>query len=203
MAEYYMFNKPKGCISACRDDRSPVVMDYFSSDIRENLFHVGRLDRDTEGLLIVSDDGALCNRLMMPDHKVKKTYFFWAEGEISASDKAKLEEGIDIYGNGAEITAPAELEIIKKATLLEIKDFLSEVDLKKLRRRPGLPVFSGLLTITEGKKHQVKRMLGYFGCRVVYLKRISIGELSLDENLRPGEYRPLTEEELRLLQSEE
>ena len=199
MAEYYMLNKPRGCISACRDARSAVVMDSFPEDARDRLFHVGRLDRDTEGLLIVTDDGALCNRLMMPEHKVEKTYFFYALGDMSDENRALLESGIDISGNGSELTAPARLRVLERTTLGSITDFLSETELKNARKRPNLPVFSGLLTITEGKKHQVKRMLGYFGCKVVYLKRISIGALSLDESLKPGEYRRLCEEELLLL----
>ena len=201
MAEYYMFNKPRGCISACIDPRHKTVMDYFPKDLRDELFHIGRLDKDTEGLLIISDDGALCNRLMMPQNGVRKTYFFWALGDLSEESIKKIERGVNIFENDDFITSPAELTVLKKAKLLEIKQFLTEDDIKIARRRGEMTVTSGKITITEGKKHQVKKMIGFAGCRVLYLKRISIGLLSLDETLLPGEYRPLTKEELILLES--
>ncbi len=201
MAEYYMFHKPRGCISACRDPRHKTVMDYFPDDMRESLFHIGRLDKDTEGLLIISDDGALCNRLMMPERTVKKTYFFWMLGILNEENKRIIEQGINIFADKDFTTAPASISIIENARLSDIKSLLSYEDSKMLRRQADLPITSGTITITEGKKHQVKRMLGYAGGRVLYLKRLSIGSLSLDENLKPGEYRHLTEEELVLLEN--
>ena len=199
MLEYYMFHKPKGCVSARRDERHKTVMDYFPEEKRDDLFHVGRLDRDTEGFLIVTNDGALCYELMKPEHKVAKTYFFYAMGLLSPEKAEEIESGINIYTHKDFETAPAKIEITEVETLREIKDYLSGKDTRVENRRGDLLVTGGYITITEGKKHQVKRMLRYAGCRVVYLKREKIGEVSLDKNLLPGEYRPLTETELLAL----
>lgn len=196
---YYMFNKPRGCISARRDARRKTVMDYFPEEDRELLFHVGRLDRDTEGLLILTDDGELCHRLMSPENLVTKTYFFWAQGLLSPDMKAEIEGGISISDSSEKLTAPAKISLREQKQLVDIRGLLSDSDLKLTRKRGSLPVISGEITVTEGKKHQVKKMLGYAGCRVVYLKRLSIGALALDPELSAGEYRPLTEEEIRLL----
>ena len=194
-----MFHKPRGCITACADERHKTVMDYFSDVSDAELFPVGRLDKDTEGLLLITDDGVLCHDLLMPENKVEKTYFFWAKGTLSDGKKEELERGAAIYPGKEDLTAPARLEILKIGTLSDIRDILCEDDLKTANRRPDLPAFSGLLTITEGKKHQVKRMLKYAGCKVLYLKRLRIGALSLDESLPLGSYRELTENELELL----
>ncbi len=196
MKEYYMFNKPRGCITARKDERHKTVMDYFPPKKRESLFPIGRLDKDTEGLLIVTDDGALFHDLMMPNKKVNKTYFFWAKGIMKEEKQKELESGAAIYADKSELTAPASLEILEKKTLFDIRDVLSDEEVKLTRKKGETPVFSGLLTITEGKKHQVKRMLKYAGCHVVYLKRVAIGDLLLDDRLGLGEYRPLTEEML-------
>ncbi len=201
MKKYYMFNKPKGCITARTDERHKTVMDYFPESLREIIFPVGRLDKDTEGLLLLTNDGILCYDLMMPERKVSKTYFFWAKGEISEEKKREIESGAAIYPGKDELTAPAKLEILEEKTLSEIKEYLSEDEQKTANRRPQLPAFSGLLTITEGKKHQVKRMLKYAGCRVVYLKRLRIGALNLDKSLPLGSYRELTEKELSALKN--
>ena len=201
MKEYYMFNKPSGCLSARRDERAKTVMDYFPEEKRDVLFPVGRLDKDTEGLLIITDDGPLFFDLMKPEKKVSKTYFFWARGSLSEEKIKEIENGIPIYADESFLTAPATLKILETKTLSDIKEFLSDDEAKLSRKKGQLPVFSGLLTITEGKKHQVKRMIKYAGCHVVYLKRIAIGELCLDKSLERGEYRPITEEELVLLKT--
>ena len=194
--EYYIFHKPAGCITARRDERHPTVMDYFPEEKRDILFPIGRLDKDTEGLLIVTNDGMLFHDIMMPEKKVCKTYFFWARGVISDDKIAELESGAAIYNDKSELTAPAKLTILERKTLIDIKDLLDEEDAKLTRKKGELPVFSGLLTITEGKKHQVKRMLKYAGCRVVYLKRVKIGDIALDEDLQKGSYRAMTESEI-------
>ncbi len=199
MLEYYMFHKPKGCVSACSDERHKTVMDYFPKEMRDEFFHVGRLDRDTEGLLLITNDGKLCYELMKPEHKVAKTYFFYAQGVLSPDMIAKIESGINIYTHKDFETAPAKITVTETKTLREIKEHLSGKDTRVENRRGDMAVVGGYITVTEGKKHQVKRMIRYAGCRVVYLKRIKIGELSLDESLLPGEYRPLTSEELSLL----
>jgi 16S rRNA pseudouridine516 synthase len=199
MLEYYMFHKPRGCVSARCDERHKTVMDYFPEEKREKLFHVGRLDKDTEGLLIITNDGKLCYELMNPEKEVEKTYFFWAQGKLTEESIKELEAGADVYNGKQKITSPAKIKIENVATLKDIKGLLCESDLKLSKKKGDLAVTSGYITITEGKKHQVKRMLKYAGCRVVYLKRLKIGGLNLDFDLPPGAYRRLTEEELSKL----
>ena len=197
--EYYVFNKPRGCITARRDARHKTVMDYFPDAKKDTLFPIGRLDKDTEGMLIVTSDGMLFHDLMMPERKVSKTYFFWAKGDITEEKRAELERGAPIYADKSELTSPATLRILERKSLIDIKPLLSEEEAKLTRKKGETPVFSGLLTITEGKKHQVKRMLKYAGCHVVYLKRVAIGALALDESLSLGEFRALTDEEITKL----
>jgi 16S rRNA pseudouridine516 synthase len=176
-------------------------MDLFPEEKRDVLFPVGRLDKDTEGLLIVTSDGRLSFDLMSPSSGVAKTYFFWALGEPSSERLDEISSGVVIYSNRAEKTCPAIIEVMERAILGDIVPLLDYEDTKISKRRGELPVFSGLITITEGKKHQVKRMLRYAGNRVLYLKRVKISDMELDPTLGVGEYRCLSEEEVRLLQS--
>ena len=199
MAEYYMFNKPRGCISARRDQRHKTVMDYFPEEIRSTHFPIGRLDKDTEGLLIITSDGKLAHKLLSPEHHIPKKYFFYAQGEINEEKLAELCSGVSIYRNRTDKTAPAKIEIGECLSLRDIKDYLDLPDTTLATRRGDLPVFSGFITITEGKNHQVKRMIRYAGARVVYLKRVSMGRLPLDPSLEKGESRPLTSAELSIL----
>lgn len=197
--EYYMLNKPSGCITARRDPRHKTVMDLFPEEKRDLLFPVGRLDRDTEGLLLVTDDGALCARLLSPENGVPKTYFFYALGNLSNERKADIEQGIKLYPTREERSAPAVVILGEPTTLGAIKHLLSPVDLKRANRRPETAVISGTVTVTEGKKHEVKRLLLYADCRIVYLKRLSMGALSLDPQLPRGCYRPLNSNELKAI----
>ena len=199
MKRYYMFHKPRGCVTARRDARHKTVMDYFPEEERDILFPVGRLDKDTEGFLLVTDDGDLCFELLKPEHHVPKKYFFWALGEPDPEKIAEAESGVSIYRNREDVTAPAKIALLERSTMRGIKDYLSPEDSSVSNRRGDLTVVSGEIVITEGKKHQVKRTVRYCGARVVYLKRLAIGALSLDEKLRPGEYRSLTDEELILI----
>ena len=194
-----MMNKPSGCLTACRHPRHSTVMDCFPDELRDNLFHVGRLDKDTEGLLILTDDGKLCKWLLDPDSLVEKRYFFWALGDINQESCDAICSGIDIYGDGNSLTAPAHIEILKRCTISDIERNLSVWIDRYSLEHPHIRCFSGILTITEGKKHQVKRMVRYTGAKVLYLKRTAICGLVLDENLGKGEYRPLSEEELAIL----
>lgn len=196
-----MFHKPKGAITARRDERHKTVMDYFPECDRDILFPVGRLDKDTEGLLIVTDDGAFTYRLLSPESGISKTYFFYTEGVPDEKKLAELSEGVSIYRNRTDKTAPAKIEITEHRILKELKDFIDYDTKTLLSRRGDMPAVGGYITITEGKKHQVKRMLRYAGARVVYLKRVDIAGVSLDENLPLGEYRPLTEDELWILKN--
>lgn len=199
--QYYMLNKPKGCITASRDERHDVVMDLFDADLRDSVFPVGRLDRDTEGFLLVTDDGELCFKLMSPKSGVEKTYFLWAVGDVNDDEIEALERGVRITDKGDIISAPARVRLIGRDVLYNIRHMLVGKDAKMNGRRGEIPVVCLEVTITEGKKHQVKRMMRAVGCKVVYLKRLSIAGVALDENLPLGKYRHLTEEELERLKS--
>ena len=172
--EYYMLCKPQGVVSATEDNRYQTVIDLIADRKRGDLFPVGRLDIDTEGLLLITNDGDLAHQLLSPKKHVDKVYYAKVEGEIPADAKKRMEEGV-VLEDGI-LTMPACLEILEYGNPSSI-----------------------LLTIREGKFHQVKRMFEALGCSVVYLKRLSMGSLKLDENLQPGDYRPLTAEEVDLL----
>ena len=171
---YYMLNKPAGVITASRDERHGTVLELFPESLRRGLFAVGRLDKDTEGLLLLTDDGALAHDLLAPKKHVDKVYFARTDGALDDADCKAFVQGITL-GDGLECL-PAKLEILKS-------DAQSEA----------------LITIHEGKFHQIKRMLASRGKPVVYLKRLSMGSLTLDEGLSKGEYRLLTAEEIKNL----
>jgi ribosomal small subunit pseudouridine synthase A (EC 5.4.99.-) len=176
---YFMMNKPAGVISATEDDYERTVLDLMDEEDRQKkLFPAGRLDKDTVGLLLLTNDGELAHRLLSPKKHVRKTYFAIVEGWVTDRDAELFREGI-VLEDGYRCK-PAELNVLKSAHRL------SEVE----------------LTITEGKFHQVKRMFRAIGKRVVYLKRISMGPLRLDDGLAEGCYRELTDEELQLLEKE-
>lgn len=196
---YYMFNKPAGCITAKKDEVNETVFDFFHEINMDGVFHVGRLDKDTEGLLLFTNDGNFNHQLMCPQKHVEKKYFFMALGSLDGEDRKKLESGISI-GEGEALTKPAKIESVKCGTY---KEFDQETHIRKFYNIESScyeqPVVSGYLTISEGRKHQVKRMLKAVGCYVVYLKRVSIGELVLDESLENGQYRMLEEDEIQRL----
>lgn len=172
--EYYMLNKPAGYVSATTDAKDKTVLDLIIDKKRKDLFPVGRLDKDTEGLLLITNDGDLAHRLLAPKKHVDKLYYAKVEGVVTEEDVRAFAEGVNIGED--EVTRPALLEILRS-------DEISEI----------------YLTIQEGKFHQVKRMFEAVGKKVIYLKRISMGTLHLDEDLKLGEYRSLTEEELEHL----
>lgn len=168
---YYMLNKPQGVVSATEDNFQKTVLDLMGDCRRDDLFPVGRLDKDTEGLLLITNDGALSHRLLSPKKHVSKVYFARIEGKVTEEDVTAFRKGLVI---DEEFTAlPANLTILKS-------DDISEIEVE----------------IFEGKFHQVKRMFQAVGKKVVYLKRLSMGTLMLDDNLKPGEFRPLTQMEL-------
>ena len=171
--EYYMLHKPAGVVSATEDRRDTTVIDLIKEKKRKDLFPVGRLDKDTEGLLLITNDGDLAHRLLTPKKHVDKVYYAKIDGMVTEEDVKRFAEGIDIGAEEEEMTRPAKLDIMKSAEESEIR-----------------------LTIHEGKFHQVKRMFLAVGKEVTYLKRERMGTLCLDENLKPGEYRLLTEEEI-------
>lgn len=172
---YYMLNKPAGVVSATEDKRDKTVVDLLKEAGRNDLFPMGRLDKDTEGLLILTNDGALAHDLLSPAKHVEKVYECTLAAPFDRIQKEKLEQGIDI--GEKKLTMPAKVTILGE---------------KKIA-----------LTILEGKFHQVKRMLQAVGNEVTYLKRVRMGGLTLDEHLKPGEYRKLTGEEVVLLQEKE
>ncbi len=176
--EYYMLNKPAGVISAASDRQETTVVDLIKDRKRDDLFPVGRLDKDTEGLLIITNNGELAHRLLSPKKHVDKVYFAKVKGIVTEDDIECFAQGLDI--GDEKPTLPAELVICSS-------DEISGI----------------LLTIREGRFHQVKRMFQAVGKEVVYLKRLRMGPVTLDDSLKPGEYRRLTEEEVDRLCSQE
>lgn len=173
---YYMLNKPCGVITATEDRRQRTVLDLLPEDRRKDLSPVGRLDKDTEGLLLITNDGALNHRLLSPKHHVDKRYFARIEGKVDSGDVNAFAEGIRLE---EDLTCmPARLEILRS-------DDISEIE----------------VVIQEGKYHQIKRMFEAVGKKVIYLKRLSMGSLVLDPSLAPGEWRRLTPEEIESLQN--
>lgn len=195
---YYHFFKPVGCVSARRDAEHKTVMDYFPPEDRDTLFPLGRLDKNTEGLLLVTDDGKLNHRLLDPENHVEKTYLLWAAGTLGADELARLRTGVRLKGI-PEPTKPAQVELLATGCLAAIPVPLFDNRRHLLLEAPQTPALCLRLTVTEGKRHQIKRMLEAVGCTVVYLRRTHFAGIALDERLQPGEYRPLTEEELALL----
>lgn len=176
---YLMLNKPDGYLSTTRDRRGRTVLDLLPAEWEGwDLFPVGRLDKDTEGLLLLTNDGPLAHRLLAPKSHVPKLYYVQIKGKISREEIGRLEVGLRL--TDGYITKPALVRILHNATQT---DALSEVE----------------LTIYEGKFHQVKRMFTVLGKEVVYLKRLAMGDLKLDPDLKKGEVRELTEEEVKLL----
>lgn len=171
---YLLLHKPSGYVSATEDKKEQTVLSLLPEELRKDLFPVGRLDKDTEGLLLLTNDGALAHRLLSPKKHVDKTYYARVQGRVTDEDQAAFLQGVDI--GDEKDTMPAQLEILEAAEESRI-----------------------LLTIQEGRFHQVKRMFEARGKKVVYLKRISMGPLALEEGLKPGDYRELTEEEQEAL----
>lgn len=199
MLNYYMFNKPAGIVTARTDSSHTTVMDYFKTENNKNLFPVGRLDKDTEGFLIITDDGHFNNLLMSPENHIEKKYFFCALGKLSEESIKQISEGIILEGRATK-TLPSKFENINYSTLSDTPEYAKHEIFNKMRHNlPETPVTTGFLTITEGKKHQVKRMLKSHGCFVFYLKRVSIGKLPLDSSLTSGQYRKLSDNEINLL----
>lgn len=172
---YFLLHKPSGIITATKDKHDKTVMDLLPKEFTGDFFPVGRLDKDTEGFLLITNDGELSHRLLSPKKHVAKTYYVECSGELTSEKKLQLEQGLDI--GDEKITLPAKVEII----LSEKAHYIIK------------------LTITEGRFHQVKRMIQAIGGEVTYLKRLSMGGLMLDESLQKGNYRELTPEEVDIL----
>lgn len=179
---YYMLNKPAGYVSSTEEHDGPSVLSLLKDEAGQSvpgkgLFPAGRLDKDTEGLLLITNDGALAHDLLSPRKHVEKTYFARMKGPMTEAVAEAFARGLDI--GEKRPTLPAKLIIVES----------------------GAEVSQVTVTIREGKFHQIKRMFEKVGSEVLYLKRISFGSLTLDETLAPGTFRPLTEEEIRQLQA--
>ena len=172
--EYFMLNKPAGVVSATEDRKERTVLDLIDARQRKDLFQVGRLDKDTEGLLLITNDGEMAHRLLSPKKHVDKVYYARVAGRITEEHVKLFAEVVDI--GDEKPTLPAELTVLSSVEISEIE-----------------------LVIREGRFHQVKRMFQAAGGEVIYLKRLRMGSLVLDGGLEPGEYRKLTEEEVRAL----
>ena len=177
IGRYYMLNKPPDLVSARVDNLHETVLSVFPEDERRGLFPVGRLDKNTEGLLLITDDGAFAHALTAPRRHVDKVYAALVEGRLELSAPKRFAEGLTL----------ADGTLCKSAVLkIEgVQDGLTRVE----------------VTLREGKHHQVKRMIAAVGGHVEHLKRLSIGPLRLDASLAPGEYRELTEEEVSMLRN--
>lgn len=173
--DYYMLNKPSGVISASRDPKAETVVDLIDTNKRKGLFPVGRLDIDTEGLLLITNDGALAHRLLSPAHHVDKVYLARVKGKVTENEVKRFAEGISLSDFTAD---PAGLEILAAGDISEVR-----------------------VTIHEGKFHQIKRMFGACEMKVLSLKRMKFGSLELDPVLEPGQWRELTGEEIKGLQN--
>ncbi len=174
---YFMLNKPSGVVTASRDGRHKTVLDLFPGNERRGLFAAGRLDKDTEGLLIITDDGAFSHSLMSPAKHVGKVYEALVEGELADDAAAVFQKGVAL--KDGYVCLPALLEVLKAGPDLLVR-----------------------VTLHEGKYHQVKRMIAAVGGKVIKLRRISLGGLVLDPGLAPGEWRELTEDEIAALGGE-
>lgn len=200
---YYMLYKPAGVITATEDSREATVLDLLREAeaqpvLRRDLFPVGRLDRDTEGLLLITDDGQLAHRLLSPGRHVDKVYYAVVTGQVTEEDRRRFADGLCV---DESLTAMPALLCAAAEAARETDLFSGLIPEDPRRLIPaGMDPFSAVLvTIREGKFHQIKRMFAAVGKEVLYLRRLSMGPLLLDAALSPGEFRELTQEEIGLL----
>ena len=170
---YYMLNKPAGAVTANRDAEKLTVLDLLDEEVeKENLYSIGRLDRDTEGLLLITDNGPLGFQLLHPQYHVEKTYYVEVNEPLTSQEKIAFQEGIRFLDGTT--CQPAQLSISSNLSCATVK-------------------------ISEGKFHQIKKMFLAVGVKVTYLKRIQFGDFTLDPDLATGDYRPLNQEELAII----
>ena len=195
--EYYMMNKPRGVITATEDARQETVLDLMAGEHRKDISPVGRLDKDTVGLLLITNDGQLNHQLLSPKHHVDKEYLARVSGKVTENDVKAFARGLFIEEGFRAL--PAQLKI------QAYREIPAEADFRDLAmsNAPGQDLPDGVTEITvviqEGKYHQIKKMFHAIGKEVIYLQRIRMGSLELDPNLQEGQYRKLTDEEIRLL----
>ena len=196
---WFMLHKPAGIITAREDRKERTVLDLITEPLpeklRRELFPVGRLDRDTEGLLLITNDGQTAHRLLSPKHHVDKVYLARVSGVVTETEIAAFREGIRL--SDGRICLPAELRILA-APIPETVDLQETVDIQETVGE-AMPASEVEITIREGKYHQIKRMFRSCGHEVLYLKRIAMGPLYLDETLPAGAFQRLTEQEILTL----
>ena len=187
--EYYMLHKPAGVITASSDKKEKTVVDLIDSKKRRDLFPVGRLDRDTEGLLLITNDGELAHKLLAPGKHVDKKYMAIISGELPSDVVEQFEKGLDIWDE--KLTKPARLKIYntKEDYLESVSDEMQD---SYLLEHCEATDYICEIVITEGRYHEIKRMFEAVDCKVEYLKRYSMGKLELDMSLRPGEYKEIS-----------
>ncbi len=225
---YYMLNKPVGCVSATRDGLSKTVLEYLVKESTDGLFPVGRLDKDAEGLLLITDDGALAHNLLSPKKHVDKKYLVISDTKLCIDAEEKFLQGIDIGEDTNTLPATlskADIDFVRRMqekcagdfprttqekcagdfprTMQEkcADDFSRTTQKQCADDFPEGDGYAYEVTIAEGRFHQVKKMIAACGGNVVFLKRVSMGPLCLDENLLCGQYRRLTEEEVSMLRA--
>ena len=188
MYHYYLFHKPFGCVTARRDERYPTVMDWFRALDNPDLSPVGRLDRETEGLLLITDDGMFNRELTRPEFHKEKVYEFLVLGDLTEEKRQALEAGVLMNGEDTP-TAPARITVTGKSTLGTVLPTLHPEIQEKSRHNPmDRPVTFGSITITEGRNRQIRRMMKAQRLLVLALKRVKMGEFLLPEGLKPGEW---------------
>ena len=193
MYQYFLFHKPYGCVTARRDDRYPVVMDWFRDLDVPDLSPVGRLDRETEGLLLITNDGMWNRQMTRPEFGVEKRYQFTVLGDLTPEKIAVLEAGVVLNGQ-SDPTDPAVITVTGRSTLADILPTLHpEVQEKTCHNPPERPVTFGEIVITQGKNRQIRRMMKAVRCLVLQLKRVSMGDFVLDEDLLPGQWKEIAE----------
>ncbi len=192
-----MLNKPRGLITACRDDKNATVMECLPEEYK-HLRPVGRLDKETEGLLLFTDDGKFTQTLLDPASGIAKTYAFLCFGHLTEEGINELQNGTRLYANNRP-ARPCEIILQRYLTVADVGNYISERRREHHLNNPTGNASQGLIRITEGQKHEVRLLLRTVHCAVLYLKRLSIGNLMLDEHLAPGESRLLPQEEIQQL----
>ena len=188
MYHYYLFHKPFGCVTARRDDRHPTVMDRFDGPDLPDLSPVGRLDRETEGLLLLTDDGQFNRRMTRPEFHIEKIYEFTLLGDLTEDKRAALERGVLLPGD-PEPTHPAVITVTGKSTLAEVLPTLHPEIQEKTRHNPmDRAVTFGTITLTEGRNRQIRRMMKTQRLLVLALKRVKMGPYTLPDRLAPGQW---------------
>lgn len=194
---YFLLNKPAGVLTATRDKKQKTVLDLLDFSVRKDVFPVGRLDKDTEGLLLITNDGNLAHKLLSPKKHVKKRYFAVVEGVMAEEDVRLFQEGLEVPAyrflkNTDDIAY--EDNNMKEERFAAFRAMPAHLQILSVNRDKNQSEVE--IEICEGKFHQIKRMCEAVGKPVLFLKRISMGNLRLDDCLKPGEYRKLTEEEI-------